>query len=79
MSHQELNPVHQGLLECSYGSWYPRYAELTPASRVIDLDPAFVNFLHEDGLVLHEQSEAVSRQLQHHSGQVKQQGNVVDV
>jgi hypothetical protein len=55
-SHDE-----NALCQCSYGSWYPRYAALTPASRVIELDQTMTDFLHEDGLVLHEESEAVSR------------------
>jgi len=52
--------TQDGLWECSYGCWYPQYAALAPASRVIELDQAFVDFLHEDGLILHEQSDAVS-------------------
>jgi hypothetical protein len=55
-SHDE-----NALCQCSFGSWYPRYAALTPASRVIELDQTMTDFLHEDGLVLHEESEAVSR------------------
>jgi hypothetical protein len=47
------------LVHCSYGSWHPQYAALTPASRVIQLDQAAAEFLLEDGLVLHEESAAV--------------------
>jgi hypothetical protein len=49
-----------GLAYCSYGSWQPRYAAVTAASRAIDLDQAVVDFLQEDGLVLPEESHAVS-------------------
>lgn len=56
-THTETDP---GLAHCSYGSWQPRYAAVTAASRVIDLDQAVVDFLQEDGLVLPEESHAVS-------------------
>jgi hypothetical protein len=49
------------LQQCSYGAWYPAYASLTPgASVVIDLDAQAEAFLHEDSLVLHDDSAAVS-------------------
>jgi hypothetical protein len=48
------------LTHCSYGSWQPRYTAVTAASRVMDLDQAVVDFLQEDGLVLPEESHAVS-------------------
>lgn len=57
---QHTPDTDTALRACSYGSWYPRYASLAPSSRVISLDAAFVDFLHEDGLVLPPESDAVS-------------------
>lgn len=62
-SEGDDHAASNALWECSYGCWYPQYADLAPASRVIELDQGVVDFLHEDGLVLHEQSDAVSRVL----------------
>lgn len=57
----QSNGQFSALQQCSYGAWYPAYASLTPAaSVVIDLDSQAEAFLHEDGLVLHDDSAAVS-------------------
>ncbi|KAL4918068.1 D123-domain-containing protein [Aspergillus aurantiobrunneus] len=40
------------ILHCSYDYWQPRYRALTPKSRIIPLTPAFVSYLHADGIVL---------------------------
>lgn len=37
---------------CSYDSWYPQYRSSSLRSKVIPLPPAFVSYLHEDGIIL---------------------------
>src|SRR6478736_7956498 len=37
---------------CSYDSWFPKYRSSCLKSRIIPLPPSFVEYLHEDGIVL---------------------------
>lgn len=37
---------------CSYDSWFPKYKSSCLKSRIIPLPPSFVEYLHEDGIVL---------------------------
>jgi hypothetical protein len=47
------------LVDCQFGSWYPRYAALAPEAEVIPLSDEFAAFLLEDGIVLADDSDAV--------------------
>ncbi|KAI9167460.1 Cell division cycle protein [Paramyrothecium foliicola] len=42
---------------CSYDSWFPRYRSSCLKSRIIPLPPAFVSYLHEDGIILADDEE----------------------
>ncbi|KAL4780003.1 cell division cycle protein [Aspergillus varians] len=44
--------TYSHILHCSYDYWQPKYRALTPKSRIIPLTPAFVSYLHADGIVL---------------------------
>ncbi|KAK5989167.1 Cell division cycle protein [Cladobotryum mycophilum] len=37
---------------CSYDSWFPKYRSSCIKSRIIPLTPAFVSYLHENGIIL---------------------------
>ncbi|KFH42057.1 Cell division cycle protein-like protein [Hapsidospora chrysogenum ATCC 11550] len=37
---------------CSYDAWFPKYRSSCLKSRIIPLPPAFVSYLHEDGIIL---------------------------
>lgn len=45
------------ILNCSYDSWFPRYKSSCLKSRIIPLPPAFVSYLHEDGIILADDEE----------------------
>jgi hypothetical protein len=51
------------LEQFSYSSWHDRLKAFTHSSVVIELPQDFVLFLHEDGLVVHDESTAVSEVL----------------
>ena len=40
------------VLNCMFGSWYPNFRRDTIKSKIIPLTPAFIAYLHEDGVVL---------------------------
>lgn len=42
---------------CSYDSWFPKYRSSCLKSRIIPLTPAFVSYLHEDGIILADEDE----------------------
>lgn len=42
---------------CSYDSWFPNYKSSCLKSRIVPLPPAFVEYLHEDGIVLADDDE----------------------
>ncbi|KAL4938857.1 hypothetical protein BDV06DRAFT_46289 [Aspergillus oleicola] len=44
--------TYSHILHCSYDYWQPKYRALAPKSRIIPLTPAFVSYLHADGIVL---------------------------
>ncbi|OJJ04706.1 hypothetical protein ASPVEDRAFT_136931 [Aspergillus versicolor CBS 583.65] len=44
--------TYSHILHCSYDYWQPKYRALVPKSRIIPLTPAFVSYLHADGIVL---------------------------
>ncbi|KAL4899638.1 cell division cycle protein [Aspergillus multicolor] len=44
--------TYSHILHCSYDYWQPKYRALAPKSRLIPLTPAFVSYLHADGIVL---------------------------
>ncbi|OJJ52680.1 hypothetical protein ASPSYDRAFT_164410 [Aspergillus sydowii CBS 593.65] len=44
--------TYSHILHCSYDYWQPKYRPLVPKSRIIPLTPAFVSYLHADGIVL---------------------------
>ncbi|KAL4803316.1 D123-domain-containing protein [Aspergillus unguis] len=44
--------TYSHILHCSYDYWQPKYRALTPKSRIIPLTPAFISYLHADGIVL---------------------------
>ncbi|KAL4927462.1 cell proliferation protein CDC123 [Aspergillus undulatus] len=48
--------TYSHILHCSYDYWQPKYRALTPKSRIIPLTPAFVSYLHADGIVLPPES-----------------------
>lgn len=37
---------------CSYDAWFPKYRSSCLKSRIINLPPEFVSYLHEDGIIL---------------------------
>lgn len=37
---------------CSYDSWFPQYRSSCLKSRIIQLPPVFVSYLHQDGIIL---------------------------
>lgn len=43
---------------CSYDSWYPQYRSSSLKSRIIPLPPAFISYLHEDGIILADDDRA---------------------
>ncbi|UKZ95141.1 uncharacterized protein TrAFT101_009993 [Trichoderma asperellum] len=43
---------------CSYEAWFPKYRSSCLKSRIIPLSPAFVSYLHEDGIILADDDEA---------------------
>lgn len=54
-SNQELvfPPVTKDHIQnCSYDSWFPKYRTSCLKSRIINLPPAFVSYLQEDGIIL---------------------------
>lgn len=42
---------------CSYDSWFPKYRSSCLKSRIINLPPEFVSYLHEDGIILADEDE----------------------
>lgn len=40
------------VLNCSFHSWYPRFAEITPPVSLIPLSAPFLSYLRSDGIVL---------------------------
>ncbi|KAM5345405.1 hypothetical protein ACJ41O_011267 [Fusarium nematophilum] len=42
---------------CSYDSWFPKYRSSCLKSRIIPLPPSFVEYLHEDSIVLADDDE----------------------
>ncbi|KAI5459896.1 D123-domain-containing protein [Mariannaea sp. PMI_226] len=42
---------------CSYDSWFPKYRSSCLKSRIIPLPQEFVDYLHEDGIVLADEDE----------------------
>ncbi|KAF4123155.1 hypothetical protein GMORB2_6703 [Geosmithia morbida] len=47
------------ILNCSYDAWFPRYKSSCLKSRIIPLSPAFVSYLHEDGIILADDEDDV--------------------
>lgn len=43
---------------CSYDAWFPKYRSSCLKSRIIPLPPAFIAYLHEDGIILADDDEA---------------------
>lgn len=44
---------------CSYDSWFPNYRSSCLKSRIIPLPPAFVSYLHEDGIILADDDDVL--------------------
>ncbi|KAM0461835.1 hypothetical protein ACHAO4_001020 [Trichoderma viride] len=42
---------------CSYEAWFPKYRSSCLKSRIIPLSPAFISYLHEDGIILADDDE----------------------
>lgn len=58
---EELNfpPISRDHIQnCSYDSWFPKYRSSCLKSRIIPLSPAFVSYLHEDGIILGDEDNA---------------------
>jgi hypothetical protein len=51
------------VLDCQFGSWYPQFAHLAIRSIIIQLPPAFVEYLVQDGVFVSDDSKAVSGRL----------------
>jgi hypothetical protein len=45
---------------CQYAAWYPRYEKWTLKSIIVPITRAFVAFLEEDGIILSDDTSAVS-------------------
>lgn len=48
----------QHILHCSVGSWYPKFRNVTPKTRIIPLTQAFMNYLHADSIILPDDDDA---------------------
>ncbi|KAI9897206.1 hypothetical protein N3K66_008228 [Trichothecium roseum] len=46
------------ILNCSYDAWFPKYKSSCLKSRIIQLPPDVVSYLHEDGIILADDDEA---------------------
>ena len=44
---------------CQFAAWYPSFMDVAFASKIIQLPPAFVEYLVQDGVFLPEGSDAV--------------------
>eukprot|EP00897_Mesotaenium_endlicherianum_P000862 jgi/Mesen1/10777/ME000091S10313 len=49
------------ILHCQIQEWYPRFERISLKSKIIPLPKEFVSYLLEDGVYLHEDSEAIPR------------------
>lgn len=46
-------PTIQQVLNCSFGSWYPKFRRVTPKARILSpLPDDFIKYLHADGIQL---------------------------
>lgn len=49
------------ILNCSYHSWYPKYRNITPKARLIQLTHPFLSYLRADGIVLPSDEDSTPR------------------
>ena len=44
----------QNVLNCQFQKWYPAFKSVTFKTKIHKLSQDFIDYLHEDGIVLHE-------------------------
>ncbi|ERF74735.1 hypothetical protein EPUS_04904 [Endocarpon pusillum Z07020] len=69
LRHLPFPPVTRShILQCSYHSWQPKLRSLTPKSRIIPLNDAFLAYLRADGIILPPEPSTSSADINSDSG-----------